>query len=88
MSILKSLKRFFNFVVKFFIHDLGLLQWQSKTSELMTQAQTKQVTFEEFAAWRPENGRYELHNGVIVEMAQPLGGHEKVTGFLSRKVTV
>lgn len=52
------------------------------------EAQTKQVTFEEFAAWRPENGRYELHDGVIVEMAQPLGGHELVTGFLARKVTV
>ena len=54
----------------------------------MTQAQPKLVTFEEFAAWRPESGRYELHDGVIVEMAQPLGGHEKVTGFLARKVTV
>ncbi|MEB3217694.1 MAG: Uma2 family endonuclease [Nostocales cyanobacterium 94392] len=54
----------------------------------MTQAQLKQVTFEEFAAWRPENGRYELHNGVIVEMAQRLGGHEKITGFLARKVTI
>ncbi len=54
----------------------------------MTQTQAKLVTFEEFAKWRPENGRYELHDGVIVEMAQPLGGHEKVTGFLARKVTV
>ncbi len=54
----------------------------------MTQALTKKVTFEEFAAWRPENGRYELHDGVIVKMAQPLGGHEKVTGFLARKVTI
>jgi Uma2 family endonuclease len=54
----------------------------------MTQTQAKLVTFAEFAKWRPENGRYELHDGVIVEMAQPLGGHEKVTGFLARKVTV
>jgi Uma2 family endonuclease len=54
----------------------------------MTQAQAKLLNFEEFAAWRPESGRYELHDGVIVEMAQPLGGHEKVTGFLARKVTV
>ncbi|MBW4671003.1 MAG: Uma2 family endonuclease [Cyanomargarita calcarea GSE-NOS-MK-12-04C] len=54
----------------------------------MTQAQPKLVTFEAFAAWRPENGRYELHDGIIVEMAQPLGGHEKVTGFLARKVTL
>ncbi|MEC4819371.1 MAG: Uma2 family endonuclease [Scytonema sp. PMC 1069.18] len=54
----------------------------------MSQAQPKLVTFEEFAAWRPDSGRYELHDGVIVEMAQPLGGREKVTGFLARKLTV
>jgi len=54
----------------------------------MTQSLPKLLTFEEFAAWRPDSGRYELHDGVIVEMAQPLGGHEKVTGFLAKKVTV
>ncbi|MBA3924331.1 MAG: Uma2 family endonuclease [Nostocaceae cyanobacterium] len=54
----------------------------------MIQSLPKLVTFEEFAAWRPDSGRYELHDGVIVEMAQPLGGHEKVTGFLAKKVTV
>ncbi|MBR8837580.1 MAG: Uma2 family endonuclease [Stigonema ocellatum SAG 48.90 = DSM 106950] len=54
----------------------------------MTQTLPKLVTFEEFAAWRPDSGRYELHDGVIVEMAQPLGGHEKVTGFLAKKVTI
>ncbi len=54
----------------------------------MTQALSKVLTFEEFTAWRPEIGRYELHDGVIVEMSQPVGGHEEVTGFLARKVTV
>ncbi len=54
----------------------------------MIQSLPKLVTFEEFAAWRPDSGRYELHDGIIVEMAQPLGGHEKVTGFLAKKVTV
>ncbi|MDF5724977.1 MAG: Uma2 family endonuclease [Rhizonema sp. PD37] len=51
----------------------------------MTQAlpKTKLVTFEEFVKWKPESGHYELHDGVIVEMAQPLGEHEEVTGFLS-----
>ncbi|MEC4819468.1 MAG: Uma2 family endonuclease [Scytonema sp. PMC 1069.18] len=49
---------------------------------------SKLVTFEEFTAWRPEGGRYELHNGVIVEMAQPTGRHENVVGFLARKITV
>ncbi|MDZ8185229.1 MAG: Uma2 family endonuclease [Nostoc sp. ChiSLP02] len=56
----------------------------------MTQAIPKQVTFEEFVDWLPENSgvRYELHNGDIVEMAQPVGEHEGVKGFLARKVTV
>jgi Uma2 family endonuclease len=49
----------------------------------MTQAIPKLVTFEEFAKWKPEGGRYELHDGVIIEMSQPLGDHEEVTGFLS-----
>ncbi|MCC5617793.1 Uma2 family endonuclease [Nostoc sp. CHAB 5836] len=54
----------------------------------MTQAIPKLVTFEDFAAWRPEGGRYELHDGVIVEMAQPVGDHEDVVGFIARKLTV
>jgi len=54
----------------------------------MTQALPKLVTFEEFTAWRPEGGRYELHDGVIVETPQPVGGHEAVTGFLARKITI
>ncbi len=54
----------------------------------MTQAILKLVTFEDFAAWRPEGGRYELHNGVIVEMAQPVGDHEDIVGFLVEKIAV
>ncbi|MEH2010352.1 Uma2 family endonuclease [Nostoc sp.] len=56
----------------------------------MTQAIPKLVTFEEFVDWLPENRRvrYELHKGEIVEMAQPVGEHEEVKGFLARKVTV
>ncbi|MEG4805606.1 Uma2 family endonuclease [Microcoleus sp. ARI1-B5] len=54
----------------------------------MIQTATKPVTFEEFLDWKPENGRYELHNGVIIEMSQPLGRHEKVIGFSARKLTV
>lgn len=45
-------------------------------------AKTKSVTFEEFVEWKPEQGFYELHNGVIVEMPQPVGKHEQVKGFL------
>ncbi|MBN3909882.1 MAG: Uma2 family endonuclease [Nostoc sp. NMS1] len=54
----------------------------------MTQAIPKLVTFEDFAAWRPEGGRYELHDGVIVEMAQPVGDHEDVVGFLVEKIAI
>ncbi|BAU08758.1 hypothetical protein NIES592_20285 [Fischerella major NIES-592] len=56
----------------------------------MTQALPKTITVEEFAAWYPENPqrRYELHNGVIVEMPLPVGEHEEVTGFLVRKLSV
>ena len=54
----------------------------------MTQPLHKLVTFEEFVNWKPENGRYELHDGVIVKMPQPLGGHEEITGFLSIQLGV
>jgi len=54
----------------------------------MIQIATKPLTFEEFAEWKPENARYELHNGGIVEISQPLGRHEKVIGFSARKLTV
>lgn len=56
----------------------------------MTQALRKLVTFNEFVAQYPDNTqrRYELHDGVIVEMAQPTGDHEEVRGFLIRKLSV
>ncbi|QLE57752.1 Uma2 family endonuclease [Nostoc sp. TCL26-01] len=55
----------------------------------MTQSLPKLLTFAEFSEWYPNDGkRYELHNGVIVEMPPPTGGHEKVIAFLSRKLTV
>ncbi|HYW18841.1 MAG TPA: Uma2 family endonuclease [Nodularia sp. (in: cyanobacteria)] len=56
----------------------------------MTQAITKPkvVTYAEFLELKPEGRLYELHDGVIVEMPQPLGEHEEVTGFLARKLTV
>lgn len=47
---------------------------------------TKLVTFEEFAQWKPEEGRYELHDGIIIEMSQPLGGHEEVKGLLTTEL--
>ncbi|AVH62928.1 Uma2 family endonuclease [Nostoc sp. 'Peltigera membranacea cyanobiont' N6] len=54
----------------------------------MIQAIHKLVTFEDFAAWRPEGGRYELHDGVIVEMAQSVGDHEDVIGFLALNISI
>ncbi|MBW4619049.1 MAG: Uma2 family endonuclease [Cyanosarcina radialis HA8281-LM2] len=53
----------------------------------MTQTLTK-TTFAEFVESKPEDKRYELHRGVIVEMARPLGGHEEVIGFLVNKLVV
>ena len=54
----------------------------------MTQVIRKLVTFEEFALLKPEDGRYELHDGVIVKMPQPLGGHEDIIGFLTLEIAV
>lgn len=55
----------------------------------MIQALRKLVTFDEFIAWYPENPqqRYELHDGVIVEMAPPTGDHEEVVGFLALEIS-
>lgn len=52
----------------------------------MTQALPKLVSFDEFIDGKPSNGRYELHNGVIVKMSQPLGEHEDIVGFLVEKL--
>ncbi len=49
-------------------------------------AKTQLVTFDEFVEWKPEQGFYELHNGVIVEMPQPIGKHEQVKGFLATEL--
>lgn len=56
----------------------------------MTQALPKIVSFDEFIAWYPENSvlRYELHNGEIVEMAQPKGKHERIKGFSAAELTL
>lgn len=55
----------------------------------MTQALPKLLTFNEFIEWYPNDGnRYELHKGVIIEMPPPTGSHEKVVGFIARKLTV
>lgn len=54
----------------------------------MIQTQTKTVAFDEFVTWYPENSvhKYELHNGVIVEMALGTGDHSDVTGFIASEI--
>ncbi|MHC5599834.1 MAG: Uma2 family endonuclease [Nostoc sp.] len=53
----------------------------------MIQALRKLVTFDEFVAKHPDNTgkRYELYDGVIVEMPQPTGYHEQIIVFLVQK---
>ncbi|MDJ0615262.1 MAG: Uma2 family endonuclease [Calothrix sp. MO_192.B10] len=53
----------------------------------MAQSLQKLFTFDEFLkflATQPESIRYELHDGEIVKMPQPLGIHEQIIMFLSR----
>jgi Uma2 family endonuclease len=49
------------------------------------QALEKPISFDEFIAWYPANTgiRYELHDGVIVEMPKPRGKHSRVSGDLA-----
>ncbi len=56
-------------------------------AQTQTQAEPKIYTFDEFIEWYPENSvvRYELHDGVIVEMPKPKGKHSKLTGSLVGK---
>ncbi|MBD2200798.1 MULTISPECIES: Uma2 family endonuclease [Calothrix] len=56
----------------------------------MIQALRKLVTFDEFVAQYPDNSgkRYELHDGVVVEMSQPTGEHEDVIGILGLEISV
>ncbi|MDB9450283.1 Uma2 family endonuclease [Dolichospermum circinale] len=55
----------------------------------MIQTLSKVTTFEEFVAGLPDNSgvRYELHNGNIIEMGQPVGEHEESKGFLTIKLS-
>lgn len=53
----------------------------------MFQTLPNRITFKEFVEWKADGVRYELHDGVIVEMTQPLGGHEEITGFLTLELS-
>ena len=58
----------------------------------MTQAQAepKLYSFDEFISWYPENSvvRYELHDGVIIEMPKPRGKHSNLTGSLIEQLLI
>ena len=48
---------------------------------IQTLVDRDRMSFEEFIAWYPEDGkRYELHRGVVREM-MPTGTHEDTSGF-------
>lgn len=53
----------------------------------MTQALAKLITVREFLETKPETGRSELNNGTVVEMSQPVGAREDITGFLTVEVS-
>jgi Uma2 family endonuclease len=59
-------------------------------AETIPQTVPQIVTFDEFVVWYPENSihRYELHNGVIIEMPLGTGDHSNVTGFITIKLGV
>ena len=49
---------------------------------------SQRVSFDQFIEWYPDSGhRYELHEGVIVEMP-PTGKHSEIAGFLSIELGV
>lgn len=51
------------------------------------QALSQCLTFDEFVAWYPETGRYELINGRVCAV-KPTGPHEQVGEYLNRRLTV
>jgi Uma2 family endonuclease len=53
----------------------------------MVRSLTQPITFDEFITGYPDTGgRYELHDGIIVEMPKPTGTHSHVTGFLMEEL--
>lgn len=53
----------------------------------MIAAVEKPMSFDEFVAWLPQDRRYELIDGIVVEM-QPTGDHESVSDFLRIQFTL
>jgi Uma2 family endonuclease len=59
-------------------------------AEAQAQTEPKLYTFDEFIEWYPENSefRYELHDGVIIEMPKPRGKHSRLTGSLAERLLI
>jgi Uma2 family endonuclease len=59
-------------------------------SQIQTETEPRLYTFDEFIEWYPENSevRYELHDGVIIEMPKPSGDHSDLTGFLIEELLI
>lgn len=53
----------------------------------MVQTIPQLMTFDEFIAWYPEDGRYELINGRVCEV-KPTGPHEQVGAYLNRRLLI
>lgn len=55
-----------------------------------SQAEPKLYSFDEFISWYPENSevRYELLDGVIIEMPKPKGKHSTLTGSLIEQLLI
>ncbi|MGV0025477.1 Uma2 family endonuclease [Phormidesmis priestleyi] len=59
-------------------------------AESVVQTAPKRMTFDEFIEWYPEDSeyRYELHEGLVVEMPEPRGKHSQVAGFTGLKLGI
>ncbi|MBD2777982.1 Uma2 family endonuclease [Iningainema tapete] len=59
-------------------------------AQTQAQTETKLYTFDEFIEWYPENSvvRYELYDGVIVEIPKPRGKHSNLTGSLAERLLI
>lgn len=55
-----------------------------------TQAESKLYSFDEFINWYPGNStvRYELYDGVIIEIPKPRGQHSNLTGSLIEQLLI
>lgn len=57
-------------------------------TQTQAQPEIKLYTFDEFIEWYPENStlKYELHEGIIIEMPPPTGDHTVIISFLTKVI--